>query len=107
MRAAIALSLILTLPGLAACSFSIPDSPRYGARPGSAQDDSPAEQSLEASSNRDRETCRRSADRSMGSDASIDPADDHTGNPMVLARREELRSTYQTLVDQCMGTPRQ
>jgi hypothetical protein len=43
----------------------------------------------------------------MGSDASIDPADDHTGNPMVLARREELRSTYQTLVDQCMGTPRQ
>jgi len=55
---------------------------------------------------RDLETCRRSADDTMGSDATIDPADEHTANPMVLARREQLRSQYQTLVNQCMGNPR-
>jgi len=52
---------------------------------------------------RDLDACRHAADREMGADAAIDPADDHTANPMVLARREQLRSTYQTLVDQCMG----
>ena len=50
--------------------------------------------------------CRRSADQSMGAEASIDPADDHTANPMVMARREQLRSQYQTMVDQCMGSER-
>jgi hypothetical protein len=59
------------------------------------------------SSDRDYDNCRREADRSMneslGSDAFIDPADDHTENPMIIARREQLRSQYQKEVAQCMG----
>jgi hypothetical protein len=106
MRAAHRICCLLILSGLAACSFSIPDSPRYGAHPPTVTGEDEAAPNQPAGASRDLETCRRSADRSMGSDASIDPADDHTANPMVLARREEMRSTYQTLVDQCMGNPR-
>jgi len=92
--------LILPMLALSACAYSLPDS--LHSRPYS--DNAAGEAPPPASKSRDLDTCRRAADREMGSDAAIDPADDHTANPMVLARREQLRSTYQTLVDQCMGT---
>jgi hypothetical protein len=98
--------LLLSLSSLAvltACTFSLPDSThRTGYEAGGAAGAAPA-----GSAARDLETCRRAADREMGPESAIDPADDFTANPMVLARREQLRSKYQTLVDQCMGTPRQ
>ena len=96
------LALILPLFLLSACSYSLPDSTHsrsYSAA--GAANAAPPENSMH-----DLEACRRSADRDMGAESAIDPADDHTANPMVLARREQLRSQYQTLVDQCMGNPR-
>jgi hypothetical protein len=56
---------------------------------------------------KDLQACRRSADMSMGPDAAIAPEDEHTMQPMVLARREKLRDEYNTLVDQCMATPKE
>ena len=51
----------------------------------------------------DLAACRRSADRSMGRDASIDPASEHSvSDPMGMVQREQTRSPYQTMVDQCM-----
>ena len=47
-----------------------------------------------------------SADYSMGPDAAMDPSVDRTTNPMVMAERENRRDQYQTLVDQCLGSPR-
>lgn len=96
-----AFTLLLVTSG---CSFTIPDSTRTASR--STARESAAVNEAPGPSSRDLLTCRRAADRSMGADDFIDPADDHTNNPMVLARREELRGTYQTLVDQCMGNPR-
>jgi hypothetical protein len=59
-----------------------------------------------SSQSRDLQSCRRAADSGMGPGVSIDPADEYTANPMVLANREALRDQYQTLVDQCMGQNR-
>ncbi len=58
------------------------------------------------SASRDLAVCRRSADYSMGPDAAMDPSVDRTTNPMVMAERENRRDQYQTLVDQCLGSPR-
>jgi len=96
--------LVLILPVflLSACSYSLPENTHRTSYAAGAA----AQPETEQNSMHDLEACRRSADREMGSDAAIDPADDHTANPMVLARREQLRGQYQTLVDQCMGNPR-
>jgi hypothetical protein len=97
-----ALPLILPLFLLSACSYSLPDSTHSRSYAGGGA----AAPAAEPQSTHDLEACRRSADREMGAESAIDPADDFTANPMVLARREQLRSQYQTLVDQCMGNPR-
>jgi len=49
----------------------------------------------------DLAACRRNAEQAMGP-VSIDPADEHNPSPMALARREELRGTYNNLVSDCM-----
>jgi hypothetical protein len=55
---------------------------------------------------RDLESCRRSAERSMGPDVALSPEDIHNNSPMVMAKREQIQGQYQTMVDQCMGNPR-
>jgi len=49
----------------------------------------------------DLAACRRNADQAMGP-VSIDPSDEHNPSPMAMARREELRGTYDSLVQDCM-----
>ena len=50
----------------------------------------------------DLASCRRTADETMGP-VSIDPADEHNPRPMAMARRENLRSQYDGIVQDCMA----
>jgi outer membrane PBP1 activator LpoA protein len=50
----------------------------------------------------DLASCRRNADQTMGPVSSIDPSDEHNPSPMAMARREELRGQYDSLVQDCM-----
>jgi len=107
MRPSPRLFFLLSLTALSACTFALPDSIHGGSHAaGDAAGDAPPA-ALTGNHDRDLANCRRDADREMGPESAIDPADDFTANPMVLARREQLRNRYQTLVDQCMGNPRQ
>jgi hypothetical protein len=49
----------------------------------------------------DLAACRRTADETLGP-SSIDPADEHNPRPMAMARRENLRSQYDGIVQDCM-----
>ena len=49
----------------------------------------------------DLAACRRTADETMGP-VSVDPGDEHNPSPMTMARRENLRSQYDNIVQDCM-----
>jgi len=101
MRAFRLILPLLSLSALAGCSIALPDSLHR-----TPYEAAPAPEVSPERAERDLESCRRWAEHAMGPEAAIDPSEEHTTNPMVLARREQVRGSFQALVDQCMGVSR-